>query len=98
MKQDYGLLKGSRGYSINSITNRSVQFYVHIFAGKIIWKCHIEEVSAPVVYFLAKCSKGDVFNWAGYLCNKFLADFREAQEEGKQLPYIWLLLLIVLMT
>ena len=40
MKQDYGLTKGTGGYSISSIKDKIVRFSTHILAKKIMRKCH----------------------------------------------------------
>lgn len=37
------------------------------------------------------------FNWSELLCKEFLENFHEAQEQGKEFHYAWLLLSIVLM-
>ena len=59
-------------------------------------KCHADEVPAPVVALAAQCTEGVQFNQVNYLCGEFLANYREAQEQGKTFHYVWLLLLIVL--
>ena len=43
-----------------------------------------------------QCEKGVSYNWSQYLCQEFLDNVREAQEEGKKFNYSWLLLLIAL--
>ena len=40
--------------------------------------------------------KGMQYNWMRYLCQEFLANCREAQEERNSFHYTWLLLSIVL--
>lgn len=49
MKRYYGLMKKSRGYSIMSITNLTVQLATQILAGKLMMKCHADEVPTLVV-------------------------------------------------
>ena len=97
MKNDYELKKGTRGYLIKSISNRTVRFTAHILVGNIMRKIRGEEASTPVIALATNCAKGMVYNWAGYLGIEFLADFRATREEGKQFHYAWLLLLIALM-
>lgn len=43
-----------------------------------------------------KCAKGVFFNWAQYLCDEFLANFRESQEHRTSFFFSWLLFLITL--
>ena len=61
-----------------------------------MWKCHVDEVPTPVIALAAQCVEGVQFNWANYLCGKFLANYYKAQKQGKTFHYAWLLLLIVL--
>lgn len=38
MNKKFGLVKGKSGYDINSISDQSVRFMVHILVGKIMRK------------------------------------------------------------
>lgn len=96
MKIKFRLVKKSRGYAISFISDGVVEFSAQILEGKILWKCPVNEVSAPVVSLAAQCSQGVQLNWEKYLCHEFLEDFCEAQEDGKLFHYVWLLLLIAL--
>lgn len=49
MKGDFGPAKKSRGYFISSITDEAMWFAAQVLAGKIMWKCRVDEVSAPVI-------------------------------------------------
>jgi hypothetical protein len=44
----------------------------------------------------AQCTKGVMFSWAPYLLNQFLIDCRDAQDNGTEFHYSWLLILIAL--
>jgi len=90
MKKEYHLLKKSREYSVTSIIGQEVQFFAHILVGKVMRKSHVEKLLAPIVSLTAQCSKGVQFNWAQYLCEEFLENFCEVQEETKALHYTWL--------
>lgn len=57
MKNDFGLVKKSRGYNISYVNDQAVCFYTHILAGKITKKCQADEVSTPVVSLVAQCRK-----------------------------------------
>lgn len=59
-------------------------------------KCHAYGVPASVIAPVEQLAEGVQFNWAYFLCEKFLMNFREAQEKGKTLYYAWLLLTILL--
>lgn len=49
MKDKFGLVKKTRGYDINSISDQGVCFAMHILAGNIMRKCRENEVHAVVV-------------------------------------------------
>lgn len=49
-----------------------------------------------VIALVGRCEKGVIYNWSKYLCNEFLENVHEAQEEGKKFHYAWILLLISL--
>jgi len=96
MKSDFRLVKKLCDYAISSISDGVVQFTTQILVGKIMRKCHADEVLVPMVSRVAQCTKGVQYNWVKYLCHDFLEDFREARDEGKAFHYTWLLLLITL--
>ena len=96
MKQKFELEKKKQGYAISSINNNAVHVATQILAGKVMWKCHADEVPVPVVTLASQCAEGVQFNWENYLCDEFLENYREAQEQGKTFHYAWLPLLIVL--
>jgi len=58
MKEKFKLVKKPHGYSITSITNPAVQVATQIIAGKVMRKCHADEVLAPVISLAAQCTKG----------------------------------------
>ena len=49
MKKRFKLEKKKRGYTISSINNFAVKVATHIFARKVMQKCHANEVPALVV-------------------------------------------------
>ena len=53
-------------------------------------------VPVYVIQLASRYKKGVCFNWSQYLCNEFLANVRESQEQGQAFFYSWLLLLIAL--
>ena len=48
MKNKFGLVKKSCGYSITSISDLAVKMATQILAGKVM-RCHSDEVSVPIV-------------------------------------------------
>lgn len=53
MKNDYGIIKKSRGYVISSINDEAVYFIVSNLAGKIMRKCRADKVPTLVVSLVA---------------------------------------------
>jgi len=83
MKNNFGFVKKSWGYAISSSSDLTVHFSAHILAGEIMRKCQADEVLAPIVSLVVQCSKGVYFNWVWYLCQEFLDECQEVQEDGK---------------
>lgn len=98
MKKKFDLIKKQRKYSITSINNPAVQIATQILVGKVMRKCHMDEVLALMISLVAHCMKGVQFNWLCYLYNEFLANCREAHDDRKIFHYAWLLLSIVLVS
>lgn len=59
-------------------------------------KCHVDKMPAFVIALAEQCAEGVQFNWVQFLCDEFLTNCREAQEQGKTSHYTWLLLSILL--
>ena len=49
MKDKFKLVNNSRGYAISSICDPAMKVAMQILAGKMMWKCHANEVSTPIV-------------------------------------------------
>lgn len=96
MKAKYKLEKKKRGYVISNIKDKAVRVSNQLLDGKVMRKCHTDEVSVAVVALGEQCAEGVQFNWAEFLCVEFLTNFREAQEQDKTFHYAWLLLSILL--
>jgi len=58
MKKKFKLEKKKRGYVISSINNPADKVATQILAGKVIWKCCMNEVPAPVVALAVQCTEG----------------------------------------
>jgi len=63
-----------------------------------MWKCRRTEVPVVIVALAEECVAGEQFNWAQFLCEEFLTNCREVQEEGNTFHYAWLLFSVVLVT
>jgi len=47
--KNYKLEKKKRGYAISSINDKIVRVVTQILAGKVMCKCHVDEVPMPMV-------------------------------------------------
>jgi hypothetical protein len=77
MKNTYGTETGSCGIIIKRISNASTQM-----ACKILQKLHREEVSMGVVTTIVYCANNTMLNWAPYLLNMFLDNYKDVQDLG----------------
>ena len=59
-------------------------------------KCRTDEFLVPVVSLVSQCANDVLFNWSRYLCQEFLVNCCNAQDETKSFHYAWLFLSIVL--
>lgn len=96
MTDKFKLVKKLHGYSISSINSPVVKVDAQILVGKIMRKCHVDEVPTLVVSLVVQCAKGVQFNWVHYLCSDFLVNCREATDQRNTSHYSWILLSIVL--
>lgn len=78
MKKKFKLEKKKRGYAISPLNNPAVKVSMQILVGKVMRKCHADEVPAPMIVLVTQCAEGFQFNWANYLCGEFLANYRKA--------------------
>jgi len=58
MKKNYKLEKKKRGYAISNIKEKAIRVAIQILAGKVMRKCHADEVPAPVVALAKQCTEG----------------------------------------
>jgi hypothetical protein len=66
----------------------------HLIAGKMVRKNRPTQVTGFVVDLTEKCVEGLQMNWAKYLVNQLELDCREAQDQGYEFHFSWLLILI----
>jgi hypothetical protein len=90
--------KRTRGYKVASIHNDVVRLACQLIAGKLVRKNIPTQVTGFVVDLAGKCMEGLQMNWASYLLNQLELDYREAQDQGYEFHFWWLLILIVFTT
>jgi hypothetical protein len=95
IKDTYGdVEKGTRGYKVASIQSGTVCLTCQLIAGKLVRKNRPTQVTGFVVDLAGKCAEGLQMNWAKYLVNQLELDCREAQDQGYEFHFSWLLILI----
>jgi hypothetical protein len=71
-----------------------VCFGFQLIAGKLVRKNRPTQVTGFVVDLAGKCAEGLQMNWAKYLINQLELDCRQAQDQGYEFHFSWLLILI----
>jgi hypothetical protein len=95
IKETYGdVEKDMRGYKVASIQNGVVRLACQLITGKLVRKNRPTQVPGFVVDLVGKCAEGLQMNWAQYLVNHLELDCREAQYQGYEFHFSWLLILI----
>jgi hypothetical protein len=98
-KEYYGdVEKGRGGYKVASIQYGIVCLACQLIAGKLIRNNHPTQVTGFVVDLGGKCVEGMQMNWASYLINELEKECREAQDQGYEFHFSWLLVLISFVT
>jgi hypothetical protein len=96
IKYTYGDVdKGKRGYKVSSIHNGVVRLDFQLITGKLVRKNRPTQVTGFVFDLVGKCMEGLQMNWASYRINQLEQDCREAQDQGYEFHFRWLLILIV---
>jgi hypothetical protein len=70
-----------------------VHLECQLIAGKLVRKKRPTHVTGFVVDLSGKCV-GLQMNWVKYLVNQLELDYREAQDQGYEFHFSWLLILI----
>jgi hypothetical protein len=95
IKDTYGDVEnGMRGYKVASIQNGVVCLACQLIIGKMVIKSRPMQVTGFVFYLTRKCVEGLQMNWVKYLANQLELDFCEAQDQGYEFHFSWLLILI----
>lgn len=90
--------KGTWGYKAASIQSGAVCLVYQLIVGKLVHKNRPTQVTSFVVDLAGKCAKGLQMNWAKYLVNQLELDCREAQDQGYEIHFSWILILIAFIT
>jgi hypothetical protein len=90
--------KGTQGYKVASIQNGAVRLACQLITGKLVRKNRPTQVTRFVVDLAEKCVEGLQMNWVKYLVNQLESDFHEAQDQGYEFHFSWLLILIAFTT
>jgi hypothetical protein len=83
-----------RGYKVASIESGAMNLACQLIAGKLVHMNRPTQVSRFVVDLAGKCAQGLQMNWVKYLVNQLEIDCREAQDQGHEFHFSWLLILI----
>jgi hypothetical protein len=95
IKESYGgVEKGARGYKVASIESGVVWLACQLIAGKLVRKNQPTQVFDFLVDLAGKCTQGLHMNYVKYLVNQLEIDYREAQDQGHEFHFRWLLILI----
>jgi hypothetical protein len=96
VKAQFGTSRGNMGIVLKEINDNVMRFENNLMACNVLRKCRKEEAPARGIIVVAQCAKGVMFSWAPYLLNQFLVDCRDAQDNGTEFHYSWLIILITL--
>jgi hypothetical protein len=71
-----------------------VRLSCQLITGKLVRKNRPMQVTGFVVDLAGKCAEGLQMNWVKHLVNQLELDCREAQDQGYEFHFSWLLVLI----
>jgi hypothetical protein len=86
--------KGKQGYKVSSIQNGAVRLAFQLITGELVSKKKPMQVMGFIVDLVGKCIEGLHMNWASYLVNQLEKHCHEAQDQGYEFHFSWLLILI----
>jgi hypothetical protein len=75
-----------------------VRLACQLITGKLVRNNRPTQVTGFLVDLTGKCTEGLQINWAQYLVNQQEIDCREAQDQGYEFHFSWLLILIAFIT
>jgi hypothetical protein len=71
-----------------------VRIACQLIARNLVRKNQATQVTDFVVDLAGKCAEGLQMNWVKYLVNQLELDYREAQDQGYEFHFSWLLIII----
>jgi hypothetical protein len=83
-----------RGYNVASIQNGKVRLAFQLIAKNLVRKNIPTEVTGFFIDLARKCMEGLQMNWVNYIFNQLELDCHEAQDQGYEFHFTWLLILI----
>jgi hypothetical protein len=99
IKKTYGdVEKGMQCYKVDSIQSGVVCLAYQLIVGKLVRKNQPTQVISFVFDLVGKCTKGLQMKWKKYLVNQLELDCREAQDQGYEFHFSWILFLISFIT
>ena len=96
VRKTYHVERNTQGFVIKSISDPATQMGTILIACKLMKKCQVTTVISFVIQLASQCAKRVCLNLAQYLCDEFLVNVCELQEQGNAFFYAWLLFLIAL--
>jgi hypothetical protein len=95
IKDTYGdVEKEMQGYKVASIHSDVVLLAYQLIIGNLARKNQPTQVTRFVFDLAGKCTEEIQMNWEKYLVNQLELDCREAQDQGYEFHFRWLLILI----
>jgi hypothetical protein len=85
--------KGMCSYKVSSIQNGTVHLAFQLIVKKLVRKNKPMQVTGFVVGLARKWVEGLQMNWVKYLINQMEINFCEAQDQGYEFHFSWLLIL-----
>jgi hypothetical protein len=96
IKDTYGNVdKGTRGYNV-ALIQSGLCLACQMIYGKLLRNKRPMQVTRFVVDLRGKCTEGLQMNWATYLVNQLELYCQEAQDQGYEFHFSWILVLISL--
>jgi hypothetical protein len=71
-----------------------VRLAFQLIVGKLVRKKRRTQVKGFIVDLAGKCVEGLWMNWVKYLVNQLELDCREAEDQGYEFHFSWLMILI----
>lgn len=87
VRKTYHVERNTWDFIIKSISDQGTQLGTMLLACKMMRKCQFTSTPANVIQLAGQFKKGVCFNWAQYLCDEFLTNVHESQEQVRAFFY-----------